>query len=201
MNCPSIICENARANLCTAQNTPLNEMGKCFTDCCPGGHVGFGNGAAPIGGERVEAPIFVDVNAGFPILRIGHTSVYPKLEDVPYRTLSPGLEIVILNHRVFQVIRSDDDACNVSVTMSTYFFVGPFAKSFFGHVGTSNGSPQMYLYAFFTRNTGEWSNQAFGRHERHHVRTTPFKTVINHKSERCHDGEFHPLQDILDGRC
>ena len=53
--------------------------------------------------------------------------------------------------RVFQVIKSDDDACRVSGTMSTYFFLGPFAKSFLGHVGTSKGNPHTYPKAFLTR--------------------------------------------------
>ena len=42
------------------------------------------------------------------------------------------------------MIKSDDEACIVSVTMSTYFCLGPCANSFFGHVGMMTGSPHMY---------------------------------------------------------
>ena len=68
--------------------------------------------------------------------------------------------------RVFQVIKSDDDACRVSMTMSTYFFLEPFAKNFLGHVGTSKGNPQMYPKTFLTRKSkvGEWSNYAAVTH-------------------------------------
>ena len=78
----------------------------------------------------------------------------------------PSIQLSFIIISVFQVIKSDNDACKVSVTMSTYFFLGPKAKSFFGHVGTITGRPQMYPGGSLTRKSwsGECANHASSEH-------------------------------------